>query len=82
MPQFLITLNGAGSPPEVDVTLTWTGTYSAACVTGGQTVTGTEGYRLAASDGGVFAFGHAAFYGSMTGKHLNGPMVGHRRHPR
>jgi len=76
LPQFLITLNGAGSPPEVDVTLTWTGSYSAACVSGGQTVTGTEGYRLGASDGGVFSFGHAAFYGSMTGKHLNGPIVG------
>jgi hypothetical protein len=76
LPQFLITLNGAGSVTEVDVTLTWTGTYSADCVSGGQTVTGTEGYRLAASDGGVFSFGHAAFYGSMTGQHLNGPMVG------
>ncbi len=76
LPQFLITLNGAGSPPEVDVTLTWTGAYSSACVSGGQTVTNSEGYRLGASDGGVFAFGHAAFYGSMTGKHLNGPIVG------
>ncbi len=75
LPQFLITLNGAGSPPEVDVTLTWTGSYSAACVSGGQTVA-NGGYRLGASDGGVFAFGNAAFYGSMTGKHLNGPIVG------
>jgi hypothetical protein len=28
-----------------------------------------------ASDGGVFAFGNAKFYGSMGGKHLNSPIV-------
>ena len=33
-------------------------------------------YRLAASDGGVFAFRNAAFYGSMGGIHLNAPIVG------
>jgi len=76
LPQFLITLNGAGSPPEVDVKLTWTGTYSPACTTGNQHVSNGQGYRLGARDGGVFAFGAAAFFGSMTGKHLNGPMVG------
>ena len=76
LPQFLITLNGAGSPPEVDVKLTWTGTYSPACVSGGQQTSGGSGYRLGASDGGVFAFGQSAFYGSMTGLHLNGPEVG------
>ncbi len=75
LPQFLITLNGAGSPPEVSVTLTWVGKYSPACTSGGQTVTG-QSYRLGASDGGVFDFGQATFYGSMTGKHLNGPEVG------
>ena len=76
LPQFLITLNGAGAPPEVDVTLTWTGAYSSACITGGQHVSGGQGYRLGASDGGVFDFGQSAFFGSMTGKHLNGPEVG------
>ena len=76
LPQFLITLNGAGSPPEVDVTLTWVGVYSPECTTGGQSVSGGFGYRLGASDGGVFDFGQSAFYGSMTGKHLNGPEVG------
>ncbi len=75
LPQFLITLNNAGSPPEVDVKLTWTGAYSPSCTSGGQQVTGSQGYRLAATDGGVFAFGQAAFYGAMTGKHLNGPEV-------
>ncbi len=35
-----------------------------------------KGYWLVASDGGVFAFGDAGFYGSMAGKHLNAPIVG------
>jgi hypothetical protein len=29
-----------------------------------------------ASDGGIFAFGNAAFHGSMGGKPLNAPVVG------
>lgn len=36
----------------------------------------TNGYYLVATDGGVFAFGDAKFYGSMGGKHLNSPIVG------
>jgi hypothetical protein len=36
----------------------------------------SKGYWLAASDGGIFAFGDAAFYGSMGGTHLNQPIVG------
>ncbi len=34
------------------------------------------GYWLVASDGGVFSFGDANFYGSMGGKPLNQPIVG------
>ena len=34
------------------------------------------GYTLVASDGGVFAFGSAGFYGSMGGRQLNAPVVG------
>ncbi len=34
------------------------------------------GYRQAAADGGIFAFGTAAFYGSMGGRPLNAPIVG------
>lgn len=34
------------------------------------------GYWLVASDGGIFAFGDAAFHGSMGGTHLNKPVVG------
>ena len=34
------------------------------------------GYRLAASDGGVFSYGGAPFCGSMGSEHLNAPVVG------
>ena len=33
------------------------------------------GYRLAGSDGGVFSFGNAGFFGSMSGTRLNAPIV-------
>ncbi len=35
-----------------------------------------RGYWLVASDGGVFAFGNAEFFGSLAGQHLNAPIVG------
>ncbi len=35
-----------------------------------------HGYWLVAADGGVFAFGDAAFAGSAGGLHLNAPIVG------
>jgi hypothetical protein len=35
-----------------------------------------SGYRLVASDGGVFAFGNAAFFGSAGNLRLNRPIVG------
>ena len=34
------------------------------------------GYWLVASDGGVFSFGDAPFFGSMGGQPLNQPVVG------
>ncbi|MGH9092338.1 MAG: hypothetical protein ACRDZR_13330, partial [Acidimicrobiales bacterium] len=34
------------------------------------------GYRQVAADGGLFAFGTSAFYGSMGGKPLHAPIVG------
>jgi SpoIID/LytB domain protein len=37
---------------------------------------GVAGYWIDASDGGVFSFGNAQFFGSMGGKPLNQPMVG------
>jgi hypothetical protein len=36
----------------------------------------TQGYWLAATDGGLFAYGDAPFYGSMGGQHLDKPVVG------
>ncbi len=35
-----------------------------------------KGYWLVASDGGIFAFGDAAFYGSTGALTLNKPIVG------
>ena len=35
-----------------------------------------SGYRLVGSDGGVFTFGGAPYYGSTGGQHLNAPIVG------
>ena len=37
---------------------------------------GGAGYRMVASDGGIFAFGDAEFDGSMGGGPLNAPIVG------
>lgn len=42
---------------------------------------GPRGYYLFASDGGVFAFGAAKFYGSMGGRPLHSPIVGGRVAP-
>jgi hypothetical protein len=35
-----------------------------------------RGYWFVASDGGIFSFGDAQFYGSMGGRSLNRPIVG------
>jgi hypothetical protein len=35
-----------------------------------------NGYWLVGSDGGIFAYGDAGFYGSHGGSPLNGPIVG------
>jgi hypothetical protein len=35
-----------------------------------------NGYWLVASDGGIFSFGDAAFYGSQGGTRLSQPVVG------
>jgi CSLREA domain-containing protein len=46
----------------------------AACDTGAVEI--NQSYWMVASDGGIFTFGGAAFFGSMGGKPLNKPMVG------
>jgi len=40
-----------------------------------------DGYWLAASDGGIFSFGDAQFFGSTGGLTLNKPIVGAAAHP-
>ena len=35
-----------------------------------------QGYWLAATDGGIFAFGNSKFFGSTGSIHLNQPVVG------
>jgi peptidoglycan hydrolase-like amidase len=42
----------------------------------GQPSGGVGGYWINASDGGVFSFGNAQFYGSTGGMRLNAPVVG------
>ena len=39
-------------------------------------LSGTSGYDLVASDGGVFSFGNAPFAGSLGAVHLNKPIIG------
>jgi hypothetical protein len=41
----------------------------------------TEGYWLAATDGGVFVYGNAQYQGSMGGRRLNKPVVGMAEDP-
>src|SRR4051812_7717941 len=53
----------------------WAAAASAAPVVGIDS-TPSAGYWLAASDGGVFTFGNAQFYGSKGGQPLNKPVVG------
>ncbi|MDA8197544.1 MAG: fibronectin type III domain-containing protein, partial [Actinomycetota bacterium] len=64
---------------------TGTGTTSSSgSGTGSASTTGSQspstvlnpGYWLVASDGGVFAYGDAAFYGSLGGSIINKPVVG------
>ena len=45
-------------------------------VVGMAITTDGAGYWLVASDGGVFTFGDARFFGSMGGTRLNAPVVG------
>jgi len=55
-----------GQPPSASLG-SWTGIAS---------TPDAKGYWVVGTDGGVFAFGDAHFYGSMGGQHLNAPIVG------
>jgi PQQ-like domain/Fibronectin type III domain len=66
------TSSGGGTSPTPP-----SGTGSAP-TTEGSTTSGTPGigYTMGASDGGIFTFGGAAYYGSQGGKPLDKPVVG------
>jgi hypothetical protein len=78
LPQFLITITGGGTITSVQVKLTWQGAFASECV-GTNTVSGSEGYRLAAGDGGVFSFGSGLPRLGRGQRQRRGH--GHRRHP-
>lgn len=59
------------------ITSTYLATHSGLLNRVGMVSTGSgAGYWIVASDGGVFAFGNAGFYGSLGGQSLNAPVVG------
>ncbi|HXA33754.1 MAG TPA: protease pro-enzyme activation domain-containing protein [Acidimicrobiales bacterium] len=53
-----------------------TGTSAVSSVTNYTYAVAPLGYWLVASDGGIFTFGDAGFFGSEGGSHLNQPIVG------
>ena len=64
----------SGGGPDTPTLSTGDAGARAAC--GVVAKTGSAGYIQVASDGGVFAFGDAAFFGSMGGKLLAQPITG------
>ncbi len=72
---FKLTVKVPAGGGTVDVTATTFAGTSATSSADKYTYAST-GYRLVASDGGIFSFGTAPFHGSMGGKPLNAPVVG------
>ncbi len=72
--------DGALTPFGNDSYLNYLGDLSAfpldAPIVGMAQTTDAAGYWMVASDGGIFAYGDAGFYGSMGGTPLNQPIVG------
>ena len=66
-----VTVTDAQTPP-----VRQTATFELDVAPASATAATPAGYWEVASDGGVFAFGSAAFYGSMGGKLLDAPVVG------
>ncbi len=75
-PRRRIPMPAAGSSPSATpgATARSTTTLSSA-ITGMAATPDGKGYWLVGADGGVFAFGDAAFYGSLGAITLNGPIV-------
>jgi hypothetical protein len=65
--------SGWGSPMAV--------TLASDLAPGSSCTKGLPGYWLVASDGGIFSFGHAGFYGSTGALPLNRPIVGMAKTP-
>lgn len=65
----VLTLEGATGYGSIDAQLNKP-------IVGGASTPTDHGYWLVASDGGVFSFGDARFFGSMGGRPLNQPIVG------
>ncbi len=76
--QFVITIQGDNSSAtNLTVSLGWVGSYAKSCTTNGVVASGSKGYWLVASDGGIFSYGSTAgFYGSTGAITLNKPIVG------
>src|SRR6202521_103177 len=66
----------AAGPPPGTALPTGAGMVLNAPIVGAAAVPDGSGYWLEGADGGVFAFGQAAFYGSTGAMHLNQPTVG------
>jgi hypothetical protein len=77
MPQFVVTLNGlSSSPANVVLKLTWDAPYALTCIAEGQSASNIPGYWMVASDGGIFNYANAGFFGSTGNISLNQPIVG------
>ena len=70
-----VTVPASQAIGQVRVTVTTANGTSAPVAAGTYTYLGPS-YDLVASDGGIFAFGNAQFYGSMGGHPVNEPIVG------
>ena len=70
------TVTGSTSPSLAQLTGTPIAAVAKQTTTPTPPATVTNAYYEVASDGGLFAFGGAPFYGSMGGKPLNKPIVG------
>jgi hypothetical protein len=81
-PQFVIVLTGqVGQVATMTYRLNWQAAYNPVCVSGGQKASTAPGYWMVASDGGIFTYGTARFYGSAGNLALNKPIVGMAANP-